>query len=208
MTIPELIDRQLTEHQDEPMLSTVGVTLTGAEVQQHMRGLAARISAAYDGVTAGRMVAIHQSTRFDEVLTILGVMASGAAFTVLRPDDPADRLAAILADANVSLIISSDPDKLPAGHPPVLPDSQDTLDISQELAAPTPQRNPNYPAYMVFTSGTTGRPKGVLVDQRAMSGLTGLIFDLLSATSSTDPNNAAFRPRLVSIARRLPAPPR
>ena len=33
-----------------------------------------------------------------------------------------------------------------------------------------------------------------------MSGLTGLIFDLLSATSSTDPNNAAFRPRLVSIA--------
>jgi len=200
MTIPELIDRQLTEHQDEPMLSTVGVTLTGAEVQQHMRGLAARISAAYDGVTAGRMVAIHQSTRFDEVLTILGVMASGAAFTVLRPDDPADRLAAILADANVSLIISSDPDKLPAGHPPVLPDSQDTLDISQELAAPTPQRNPNYPAYMVFTSGTTGRPKGVLVDQRAMSGLTGLIFDLLSATSSTDPNNAAFRPRLVSIA--------
>ena len=88
MTIPELIDRQLTEHQDEPMLSTVGVTLTGAEVQQHMRGLAARISAAYDGVTAGRMVAIHQPTRFDEVLTILGVMASGAAFTVLRPDRP------------------------------------------------------------------------------------------------------------------------
>ncbi|MEA2694498.1 MAG: hypothetical protein QOJ16_3885, partial [Acidobacteriota bacterium] len=114
------------------------------------------------------------------VVATLAVLAAGGAYVPLDPGYPAERLAFLLAEARVPLLLSEEG---LAGRLPGLPGKGarvvqvDKAGRACDLPLPTPQgfpasgAGPESLAYVMFTSGSTGRPKGVGVVHRGVARL-------------------------------------
>ena len=117
------------------------------------------------GVCLGRSI--------DTVVALLAILKSGAAYLPLDPHYPQDRIAFMLEDAQVPILLteSSYQNTLPAhkAHEVLIDrDSQAWRDRSQRNPSPSAKRD-NL-AYVLYTSGSTGRPKGVaLMHQSAVA---------------------------------------
>jgi amino acid adenylation domain-containing protein len=98
---------------------------------------------------------------------LLGIFKSGGAFVPLDPEYPADRLAFMLADAQVAVLLTQQrlDERLPAHTAAAI-----YLDSDRALIARASAQNlsggaePAHLAYVIYTSGSTGRPKGVMVE--------------------------------------------
>lgn len=120
---------------------------------------------------------------------VLGVLKAGGAYVPLDPDHPGERLAAAFADSGARLLLADRPaadraasfgadtvvmvDRLIEEHP------------EGNIGNPEPRASAENLAYVVFTSGTTGRPKGVMVSRRALASLATAwerLYDLRGAT--------------------------
>ncbi|MGW6912669.1 amino acid adenylation domain-containing protein [Kitasatospora sp. NPDC054939] len=122
------------------------------------------------GAGAESLVAVHLERGTDLVVAVLAVLASGAGYLPLDPDYPAERLAAVVADARPALLLTSRAlaPSVPAGPQPVLV-LEDAEAGAPAAAGPGPVAlPPDRPAYVVFTSGTAGRPKGVVLTHRGL----------------------------------------
>jgi amino acid adenylation domain-containing protein/FkbM family methyltransferase len=106
------------------------------------------------------------------LVALLGIMAAGGAYVPLDPDYPAERLAFMIDDARLSVIVTTQDliDRLPE-----IPDHVVCLDRDAELIRA--QRSDGPPsavtidnlAYVIYTSGSTGRPKGVMISHRSIN---------------------------------------
>ncbi len=108
------------------------------------------------------------------LVAYLGIMKTGAAYVPLDPEYPRERVEFMLADAGVSVVLTS------SEFSSSLPGSEaDLLELDRLAGALTGESlessalrlSPNHLAYVVYTSGSTGRPKGVAVEQRGLSNL-------------------------------------
>ena len=97
---------------------------------------------------------------------LLGVLKAGGAFVPLDPDYPPDRLAAMLNDARVGVLLTEEQlhERWPATGAEVIRLDADWETIDRHPGAnlddgPTPEDN----AYVIYTSGSTGEPRGVVV---------------------------------------------
>ncbi|PGH47512.1 amino acid adenylation domain-containing protein, partial [Streptomyces sp. Ru87] len=138
---------------------------TYEELDRTADAWAARLAA--DGVAPGDLVPVLLPRGTELVTALLAVLKTGAAYALLDPDWPARRLGDVLADLAPPLLVGA-PDAaehgLPVWSPPAGP------------AVPDPAFRPaavpgSHPACVFFTSGTTGRPKGVLTPHRATARL-------------------------------------
>ncbi|MEA2563045.1 MAG: hypothetical protein QOH06_4549 [Acidobacteriota bacterium] len=105
-------------------------------------------------------------------LALLAVLKSGGAWVPLDPEYPQERLALMIEDTAMPVLLTQEHllSKLPeiSGGPAVI--CLDHLDLSQEdPSEPDWEIHPESLAYIVYTSGSTGRPKGVAVPHRAMA---------------------------------------
>ncbi len=138
-----------------------GVELSYAEFDGRVNALAAVMVAG--GVRTGDRVAVLLPRSGDLVVALAAVLRAGAAYVPIDPEYPAERVAAILADATPSLLVT---DRAYDAEVPVLrldaelPDSE-TVAVNRPLIG-------SDTAYVIFTSGTTGRPKGVAVSHEAI----------------------------------------
>jgi amino acid adenylation domain-containing protein/thioester reductase-like protein len=127
------------------------------------------------GVGPEVVVGLCLDRSIDLVVAQLAVLKAGGAFLPLDPSAPSDRLAFILADAQVALLLTT-ATTAPAHLPANLPVFWLDHDADQLDAAPsdpiTSQATPANLAYLIYTSGSTGRPKGVTVPH---AGLVNLI---------------------------------
>jgi amino acid adenylation domain-containing protein len=105
---------------------------------------------------------------------LLATLAAGAPYLPLDPAYPADRLALMLADARVPLIVTTTALQplLPptAAHLLLLdaPATQAALAALPTTAPPLASLQPDHLAYLIYTSGSTGRPKGVAIPHRSV----------------------------------------
>lgn len=108
------------------------------------------------GITPGSRVGIYLTRTGHLVAALLGVLKVGASFVPLDPGQPAGRLDAIAAEAQLALILT-EPDIARDW-----PDATPSADVTTLPAAAEPLQPHPAPraAYVLFTSGSTGRPKG------------------------------------------------
>ncbi|MGQ0841973.1 amino acid adenylation domain-containing protein [Actinokineospora sp.] len=117
------------------------------------------------GVAPGARVGLCLDRSLDLVVGLLGILGAGAAYVPLDPAWPTDRMAYVLADAGVDVLLADRP--IPHYTGKVL--SVKDFDAGTgESFAPT---GPDDLAYLIYTSGSTGRPKGVMVTHRNVARL-------------------------------------
>jgi non-ribosomal peptide synthetase component F len=105
---------------------------------------------------------------------LLGILKAGGAYVPLDPDYPAERLAAMMAEPQVSVLVTQQQGiaPLPEPRPPVvcLHIDWDRLTL-QSAANPVSGVTPENLAYVIFTSGSTGTPRGGMVEHRQVLAL-------------------------------------
>ncbi|MGH2668678.1 MAG: AMP-binding protein, partial [bacterium] len=140
--------------------------------------LSGRLAAALRALGVGPEVLVGLCLdRSPELPTaLLGILRAGGAYLPLDPALPPRRLAAILADARPALILARDATAervLHHGAPVVRLNAADPGDAWLSREAPgSPPVTPVHPqqsAYVLYTSGSTGVPKGVIVPHGALS---------------------------------------
>ena len=133
------------------------VSLTYGMLQARADGLAARLRDA--GVTRGTLVGLCCRRSADLIVSMLGTLRAGGAYVPLDPDYPADRLAFMLRDTGVQVVVAHQ--GLLAGLPRT---DLVTIDAAQAFPAPAAPAGPGTcgqdVACLVYTSGSTAGPRG------------------------------------------------
>jgi amino acid adenylation domain-containing protein/thioester reductase-like protein len=126
------------------------------------------------GVGPDVVVAVALERSLDLVVAVLGVLRAGGAYLPLDPAAPAPHLAAIVEDARPAVLVVRDASPLPEAAPPprVVALAHDAEAIAvRPASAPETGVGPDHLAYVIHTSGSSGRPKGVGVAHRGLVNL-------------------------------------
>ncbi|HEX9935803.1 MAG TPA: amino acid adenylation domain-containing protein, partial [Longimicrobium sp.] len=172
--VHRLFERQAAATPHARAVEFADVRLSYAQLNARANRLARRLVAAGVGPEARVGVAMERSAGL--VVALLAVLKAGAAYVPLDASYPPDRLAFMLVDGEVSVLVVAD--EVPAaldgfggvvvraGHAGEGPAGGRTEDGDDaDLAA---DAGPGHLAYVVYTSGSTGRPKGVAVPHRGI----------------------------------------
>lgn len=137
------------------------------------------------GVERGGRVVVQLPPGLDQLTAVLGVMFAGAAYVPIDVGEPEQRARLMLEDADPQVCIVGDESWLSDGVP-----------VSGLLAHPTaigPQPvEATDPIYILYTSGTTGRPKGVVLPHE---GIANLIEALVERAELEDVERVLYRTR-------------
>src|SRR3954469_22510928 len=161
LCLHQLIERQALRTPDAPALVFEQQSLTYRELVDRARRLAHHLRS--QGAGPDKVIGVFMERSLDLVVAILGILQSGSAYLPIDPSFPQERLAFIIDDANVAMVVTQTAlvPGLPAGSlQPVCLDAFDWA-APDSSAARDGQCSPGNLAYVIYTSGSTGRPKGV-----------------------------------------------
>ena len=159
-----LIEAQAARTPASPAVAFEGERLTYAELERRAARLAARLRAL--GARPDVPVGLFVERSAELIVAILGILKAGAAYVPMDTAYPRERLAFMLSDAGIGLVVTQAPlmERLPQGAARALLLETTHRDAAAE-PLPSDVRAQNL-AYVIYTSGSTGRPKGVGVEHR------------------------------------------
>ncbi|WP_459206816.1 non-ribosomal peptide synthase/polyketide synthase [Pseudomonas sp. MLB6B] len=145
--------------------------LTYAELDQRSNRLAHALRA--QGVGSDALVGIAAERGLVLAVALLGIHKAGGAYVPLDPAFPQDRLAYMMADSGMSLLLGDATSlarlPVPAGLPRVTLQADDQWLAEQPCTALAEVATADSLAYVIYTSGSTGLPKGVAIAHHALS---------------------------------------
>ena len=169
LCLPDLFAAQAARTPARLAVSDSREEMSYGELRDRAGRLAVRLLEA--GLEPEEPVAVWCERGTDLLAAILGILQAGGAYLPLDPHHPPQRIRQILEQTGSRLVLVSEP---------FLPDCRRELeggpkvlliaDLSTERGAggPFPRVLPGHVAYVLFTSGSTGAPKGVMVEHRGM----------------------------------------
>lgn len=145
-------------------------SLTYAELNARANRVARRLQDL--GVGPEVVVALCTDRDVDLVVGVLGILKAGGAYMPLNPRDPADRLESLLERSGARVLITQSHLLHRVAHPRVHAVTLDDDTIARLSTDPVSCRATGANlAYLMYTSGSTGMPKGVLVEHRSVVNL-------------------------------------
>ena len=165
----ELFEAQVERTPEAVAVVMEGGQLTYRELNARANQLAHHLRSL--GVQKESFVAICLERSLEMVVGIYGAMKAGAAYVPIDPTYPQDRLAFMLQDADVPVLLTQE--KLRGKLPPhrarvVCLDSEWPAISQQSTEAPRTGVTAANLAYMIYTSGSTGQPKGAMNTHRGI----------------------------------------
>jgi amino acid adenylation domain-containing protein len=168
-SIVALFKRQAALRPFAPALEVNDRTLSYQALDARSNSVARKLREL--GVRFNEVVGICLKRTENLIIGILGVLKAGAAYLPLNPEDPPLRLGWILARAEVRFTLTDSDSKshLPEGSSQfLLLDRQSAFMDERDCDDTTDLPKPSDLAYVIFTSGTTGSPKGVAITHGAL----------------------------------------
>ncbi|MBM0277466.1 non-ribosomal peptide synthetase [Micromonospora tarensis] len=176
---PQLIDGIIARAAERPFAHALvdgDRVLTYGELVTAAQGVAECLLVA--GIDPGEPVGVPAVREADSIIAMLGALFAGAAFVPFDPNDPPQRLAQMVQDVSVRLCVA-DPDRYPrfasvgltclsvrVTESPTASSAAEPHTVARTGEAT--ESDDELPAYVIHTSGTTGRAKGVAVPRRAL----------------------------------------
>ncbi|MFD2168536.1 amino acid adenylation domain-containing protein [Tumebacillus lipolyticus] len=167
LLVHQLFEAQVERTPDRIAIQFEADSLTYRELNERANRLARYLQSV--GAGPETMVGICLPRNLELVISLLAVLKAGSAFVPLDPAYPEERLAFILADAKLPLLITSQSLRsILASH------SAETLMLDADIERyrhldasnlQTSTRDEHL-VYLIYTSGSTGRPKAVMVEHR------------------------------------------
>ncbi|MFI8966493.1 amino acid adenylation domain-containing protein [Streptomyces sp. NPDC053493] len=204
-TLPEAFRAQRDRSPDAVAVRTAERDLTFAELDRLSDALAGELRAR--AVGRGDVVALALPGTAAQVVAMLAVTKTGAAWLPVDPEYPAARLALVLADARPVLLVAPEASPLTPPQPaPAVPvllvgaagepvEGTASTDVVADAAraeaagsggavTTVDGAHPLDAAYVLHTSGSTGRPKGVVVTHAALTNHMAWLADHLALTGA------------------------
>ncbi|MEV4135128.1 amino acid adenylation domain-containing protein [Dactylosporangium sp. NPDC049742] len=156
-----LVDDEITRRPDAVALRTAAGAVTYRQLGERAADLAARLRAR--GVRGGHVVGIALPRGADQVVAVLAVLRTGAAYVALDLRHPQARRDAVLRDSGAHSLVTEGL-------------AVQRLDPAAPALSGDGRPRPRSVAYLAYTSGSTGTPKGVRTPHAAAAGyLTGYL---------------------------------
>ncbi|MFK7962984.1 MAG: amino acid adenylation domain-containing protein [Burkholderiaceae bacterium] len=173
-----LIEEQVLATPDAPAVQSQGLVLTYADLNNQADQLATRLMTS--GAKVSDRIGLAVNRGHDLVLGILAIHKVGAAYVPLDPQYPDRHLHFICEDADLKLIVSNRetaphlPESLSTIRVCIIDSPEDSND-AQASTPPTPLNDSELSqeaAYLIYTSGSQGQPKGVVVSHANLTHST------------------------------------
>jgi amino acid adenylation domain-containing protein len=173
LSIQQVFEQQVKQTPDAVALVAGNDSLTYSELNEKANQLAHFLLKS--GIKRGDRVAVSLNRSLEVVVSLIAILKVGAAYVPVDPSYPASRLAFLIQDSQAKVLLTQ---RAIAAALPTLDTNIVVLDQDWPLIAleaqhnmdciPSTPHSPDQLAYVMYTSGSTGNPKGVLVPHRAV----------------------------------------
>ncbi|MES2890006.1 MAG: MupA/Atu3671 family FMN-dependent luciferase-like monooxygenase [Pseudomonadota bacterium] len=187
--VHRLIEEQAARTPDQTALVCEDQSLSYGELDRRANQLARRLAAL--GVGPDVLVGLCLERSIEMMVGLLAIQKAGGAYLPLDPTYPKDRIAYMVEDAKVPVLLTQE--RLRGDLPPhratviALDADWDSI-IAKESAEPFDGgAEPRHLAYVIYTSGSTGKPKGVMVEHRNAVNFFAGMDDKLAPSQGATP---------------------
>ncbi len=164
VTLHGLIEERVREAPEAPAVELEGTVLNYRELDERANRLARYLRRL--GVGPETLVGVAMERSLEMLVSVLAVLKSGGAYVPLDPEYPQERLAHMLEDSALPVLLTQERliERLPKSEARVVAVDRDAAAIEAESVTPLERgADPANLAYVIYTSGSTGKPKGVQI---------------------------------------------
>jgi amino acid adenylation domain-containing protein len=173
LCIHQLFEAQVERTPESLAVMFEGESLTYRQLNSRANQLAHYLLSF--GIRPEQLVGIAMERSPDMIVGLLGILKAGGAYVPLDPAYPAQRLAAMLEDAQPIVLLTQQRllENFPKSESRAICIDSDWPRIAQESEKnPLTEATSENLAYVIYTSGSTGKPKGVMIEHRSLVNYT------------------------------------